>query len=180
MKELSLHVLDLVENSIKAKAGLINISIIEDIMNNLLKIIIEDNGNGMDEEFLRIADNPFTTTRKTRNVGLGISLIKAATLRTDGDFHISSQKGKGTTVVATFRYDHIDRAPVGDMGSTIATILSREEKVDILYLHQINNKRFFFDSKEVRKLLGEVSLSTPEVILWIQDYINENVSSLCK
>lgn len=174
-----MHVLDLVENSISANAKLIKISIIEDIKNNILEIVIEDDGDGMDQEFLSIADNPFTTTRKTRNVGLGLSLTKAATKRTDGDFHIISQKGKGTKVVATFRYDHIDRAPVGDMGSTIATILSKDE-ADILYIHKINCKQFIFDSKEVRKILGDISLATPEVMLWINDYVNENISALCK
>ncbi len=180
MKELSLHILDLVENSIKAKAKLIKISIIEDLTNNILEITLEDNGSGMDEEFLSIADNPFTTTRKTRNVGLGLSLIKAAALRADGDFHISSEKGKGTEVVATFRHDHIDRTPIGNMGGTIAAILSREEKVDILYLHQINSKQFVFNTKEIRKFLGEVNINTPNVILWIQDYINDNIALLSK
>lgn len=180
MKELSLHILDLVENSIRAKAELINIFINEDIMNNFLEIIIEDDGNGMDEEFLSIVDNPFTTTRKTRNVGLGLPLLKAAAIRTDGDFQIISEKEKGTKIVATFKYDHIDRAPIGNMGSTIATLLSRVEKFDLVYIHQINNKRFTFSTTEVKEFLGEVSLNTPEVVLWIQDYINDNISTLCK
>ena len=180
MKELSLHILDLVENSISAKAKLVKISIIEDTIKNLLEIRIEDNGIGMDEELLSACDNPFTTTRKTRSVGLGLSLLKSAALRANGDFHITSEKGKGTKVVASFIHDNIDRAPIGNMGSTIATILSREEKVDILYLHQINNKQFLFSTKEIKKLLGEVSMNIPKVILWIQDYINENVGELSR
>ncbi|WIV10573.1 ATP-binding protein [Proteiniborus sp. MB09-C3] len=180
MKELSLHVLDLAENSIRAKAKLVTISITEDLNHNLLKILIEDNGNGMDEELLSVADDPFTTTRKTRNVGLGLSLLKAAALRAEGDFHITSEKGTGTKIEATFKHNHIDRAPIGNMGSTIATILIRKEKIDILYIHQVNGRQFIFSTKEIKKLLGEVSINTPEVILWIKDYINENVSELNK
>lgn len=180
MKELSLHILDLVENSINAHAKLVTITIIEDISNNLLKITIEDNGHGMDEGLLRIADNPFTTTRKTRDVGLGLSLMKAAALRTDGNFYITSEKNKGTKVVAIFKYDHIDRAPIGNMGSTISTLLNREENIDYLYVHQINNKQFKFDTREIRKLLGEVKLNTPEVILWVREYINDNIRELSK
>lgn len=178
MKELSLHILDLVENSINAQAELVIITIIEDLNNNYLKIIIEDDGNGMDKDLLSVADDPFTTTRKTRNVGLGLSLMKAAALRTDGDFSITSEKGKGTKVVAVFRHDHIDRAPLGNMGDTIAALMSREEKIDYLYLHQVNNKQFKFDTREIREFLGDVSINTPEVILWVQDYINSNLNLL--
>ncbi len=183
LKELSLHILDLVENSINAHAKLVTITVIEDLSNNLLKIIIEDDGKGMDKSFLRVADNPFITTRKTRNVGLGLSLMKAAALRTDGDLYIKSKKGKGTKVVAIFKHNHIDRAPLGNMGSTISTLLNREENIDYLYIHQLNNKQFEFDTREIRKLLGEVKLNTPEVILWTQEYINDNIrklSKLCK
>lgn len=178
MKELSLHVLDLVENSIKAKAKLVKITVIEDLASNFLKIIIEDNGEGMEESLLNVVDNPFTTTRKTRNVGLGLSLMKAAALRAGGDLDISSQKGKGTKVVTTFTHDHIDRTPLGNMGGTIATLLSREEKIDYLYIHQTNNNKFTFDTREIKELLDGVSINTPEVILWIQDYINDNIKNL--
>ncbi len=178
MKELSLHILDLVENSINAQAKLVIITIIEDLNNNFLKIVIEDNGNGMDKNLLSVADDPFTTTRKTRNVGLGLSLMKAAALRTNGDFSITSEKGKGTKVVATFRHDHIDRAPLGNIGETIAVLLSREERIDYLYIHQVNNKQFKFDTREIREFLGEVSIKTPKVILWVQDYINSNLNLL--
>lgn len=180
MKELSLHILDLVENSINAQAKLVTINIFEDLSNNLLKITIVDDGKGMDEDFLRVADNPFTTTRKTRDVGLGLSLMKSAAIRTDGDFSITSEKGKGTKVMATFTYNHIDRVPLGNIGGTISTILNREENIDYLYIHRINSKQFIFDTREVRKLLREVNLNTPEVILWVQDYINENIIELNK
>jgi len=180
LKELSLHILDLVENSISAKASLIKIAIIEELEKNLLQITIGDNGRGMDEELLIVVDNPFTTTRTTRSVGLGLSLFKSAALRANGDFHIISEKGKGTEVVASFKHDNIDRAPIGNMGSTISAILSREEKIDILYLHKINNKKFIFCTKEIKKLLGQISMNTPKVILWVQDYINENIEELNK
>lgn len=178
MKELSLHILDLVENSIKAEANIIKIYVIEDLLNNLLTISIEDNGKGMEPSFLSVADNPFTTTRKTRNVGLGLSLMKSAALRCDGDFNIISEKGKGTKVTATFKHDHIDRAPIGNMGSTTAALISREEKIDYIYRHQINNSIFVFDTKEIKEILGEVEINSPEIVLWLQDYINENIKTL--
>lgn len=172
--------LDIAENSISANASLIKITIDEDLVHNFLVIQIEDNGIGMDRELLEMADNPFTTTRKTRKVGLGLSLFKAAALRTEGDFSIDSVKGNGTVVKATFKYDHIDRAPIGNMGSTIAAILSREDDVDLLYIHKICDKVFEFDTREIKKILGEVRLNTPEIILWIQNYINDSINELSK
>lgn len=178
MKELSLHILDLVENSINAKAKLITIKVIENIKEDYLKIIIEDDGTGIDKELLKTVDNPFSTTRKTRNVGLGLSLIKEAALRTDGNFQINSEIGKGTKVVVTFKYSHIDRAPLGDMGSTISTLLNRDDNIDYLYIHQLNHKQFVFDTREVKDILGEVKINTPKITLWIKEYINEKIGEL--
>ena len=113
MEELSLHLLDLIQNSVKAGASLVEIIITEKA--GLLTIILEDNGCGMSEEFLSRVESPFTTTRTTRKVGLGIPLFKQAALMAGGDFSITSRQGEGTRLTATFELDNIDRAPMGDL-----------------------------------------------------------------
>lgn len=178
MKELSLHILDLVENSIKAKARLISIKISENISEDLFVIEIEDNGSGMDEKFLKSVEDPFVTTRTTRKVGLGISLIKAAALRCDGNFKISSQKKIGTKVYCGFKHSHIDRAPLGNMGETMVAIINQCEESEIVFEHRWNNKNFIMDTKEVKKILDGVNINSAEILLWIKDYINSNIKEL--
>jgi anti-sigma regulatory factor (Ser/Thr protein kinase) len=178
VKEISLHILDLAQNSIDAKANYIKIKIDEDIQNDRLTIIIEDNGHGMDKELLKKVEDPFITTRKTRRVGLGIPLTKAAVLRCEGEFRINSEKGKGTKVEFYFQYNHIDRAPIGDIGQTITTLLNSRDNLDIEYIHSVNGNNFVFDTKEIKKILDGVDIQRPDILLWIKDYINENIDEL--
>jgi len=178
LKELSLHILDIAQNSIKADASIIKIIIEEDIEKDLYSITIEDNGIGMDDDFLKVVDNPFITTRTTRKVGLGISLIKAATKRCDGDFRIYSEKGKGTKVIAIFKHSHIDRAPLGDIGQTIMTLINSNKDIEYTYIHDVNGNMFTFDTREVKRILDGVSIESSDVLLWIKDYINENIDIL--
>ncbi|WP_427338959.1 ATP-binding protein [Caloranaerobacter sp. DY30410] len=178
MKELSLHILDLAENSVKAGATKINISIDEDTERDLLTIELEDNGEGMSEDLLKKVEDPFVTSRTTRKVGLGIPLMKAATLRCEGDFKISSEIGKGTKVTCVFRHSHIDRAPIGDIGQTIISLINANENIEIVYRHSYNGNYFVFDTKEVKKILGDVPINEANIILWIKDYINENIKNL--
>jgi hypothetical protein len=180
MKELSLHILDIAQNSIKAEANLIEIEIDENINNNLLSISIKDNGNGMDEEILKKVIDPFFTTRTVRNVGLGIPLLKNAAERCDGSFEISSRIGFGTEVKAVFVYNHIDRAPLGKMGDTMMVLLNNSEKFEIYYKHIYNSNEFVFDTKEIRALLEDVNITSPDILLWIKDYIKENIDELKK
>lgn len=179
MTELSLHILDIVQNSIKANATLIEININEDVKNNLLAIHIIDNGCGMDKDFLSDVVNPFRTTRTTRKVGLGLSLFKNACEQTGGSFEITSELGCGTKVSAVFVYDSIDRQPIGDMASTISTIIGSNDKIDYIYTHSYNEQSFEFSTKEIRKVLGEeISLSEIDVLNWIEGYINEETENL--
>ncbi|KGG81193.1 histidine kinase [Caloranaerobacter azorensis H53214] len=178
MKELSLHILDLAENSLRAKATKININIFEDTEKDLLIIELEDNGIGMAEDLLRKVENPFVTSRTTRKVGLGIPLMKAAALRCEGDFKISSEIGKGTRVISIFKHSHIDRAPIGDIGQTIISLINANENVEIVYRHSYNGNCFVFDTREIKKILGNVSINEADIMLWIKDYINENVKNL--
>lgn len=178
MKELSLHILDLVQNSIKAEAKNIKIEINEDTKKDILEIIIKDDGFGMDCNTLENVLNPFYTTRTTRNVGLGLSLIKAAANRCEGDLVVKSQKNVGTELIIDFKYSHIDRAPIGNMSDTITCLLNVCEDIDILYIHKVNNNNFVFDTKKIKDILEEVNLNSPDIILWIKDYINENITEL--
>lgn len=178
MLELSLHVLDIVNNSVKAGASLIEITVNEDICHNLLTISIQDNGCGMDEEFLRHVLDPFQTTRTTRKVGMGLSLFQAAARACGGDLHITSRKGVGTTVVTTFEYNHIDRQPLGDMAETVSTVLSGNTAVDFVYRHVVNGNEFVMDTREIKAILGDVDIASPEIVLWIRDYIAEGIASL--
>ena len=179
MTELSLHILDIVQNSIKANATLIEIDINEDVKNNLLTIQIIDNGCGMDKDFLSDVVNPFRTTRTTRKVGLGLSLFKNACELTGGKFEITSQLGNGTNVKAVLVYDSIDRQPIGDMASTISTIIGTNDKINYIYTHRFNQNSFEFSTSEIRKVLGEeISLGEIDVLKWIEGYITEEIENL--
>jgi len=175
MKELSLHILDIAKNSVKAKATLIEIIVDEDTNKNLLTIEIKDNGCGMSKEFLRTVKDPFSTTRTTRKVGMGISLFEAAAVQCGGKLDITSEVGVGTTLTTTFELDSIDRAPLGDMAGTMVTLISGSPSIDFMYKHTKDNKEFILDTREVRQILGEVTLDMPDVLMWIEGYINEGL-----
>lgn len=178
MKELSLHILDIAENSVKAKASLIEITVSEDEKNDLLTIEIKDNGCGMSEEFLKNVKDPFSTTRTTRRVGMGLSLFEAAAEQCGGSLDISSKEGVGTTVLVTFKLNHIDRAPLGDMAGTMETLIGGSPDIDFIYRHKRGEKEFLLDTVNIREMLSGVPLDTPEVLIWIGDYINEGINEL--
>lgn len=178
MKELSLHILDIAENSVKAGASLIEISVAEDENNDTLIIEIKDNGCGMSEEFLKRVKDPFSTTRTTRRVGMGLSLFEAAAEQCGGGLEISSKEGVGTDVLVTFTLNHIDRAPLGDMAGTMQTLIGGSPDIDFIYQYRKNSNEFVLNTAEIRQTLGDVPLDTPEVLLWIGDYINEGINEL--
>jgi anti-sigma regulatory factor (Ser/Thr protein kinase) len=179
MKELALHILDLTQNSITAGADLIKITVNENLKNDILTIILEDNGCGMDAVRAEEVKNPFVTSRTSRKVGLGIPLMLAACQRCEGDLIIESQKNVGTKLIATFKYSHIDRAPIGNMAETIVCLLIGADNIDFIYNHIVNEEEFCFDTTEIRQTLGEeVPLSSPEVLDWVKDYIYEGLSNL--
>ena len=179
MKELALHILDLVQNSITAEADLIQITVNESLTSDILTITLEDNGWGMDLKQAEAVKDPFVTSRTSRKVGLGIPLMLAACQRCDGDLIIKSQKNVGTKLTATFKHSHIDRAPIGNMAETIVCLLIGADDINFIYNHIVNEEKFCFDTKEIRQTLGEeVPLSSPEVLDWVKDYINEGLSNL--
>lgn len=178
MKELSLHILDIAQNSVKANASLIQISIEEDTAADTLRITVADNGCGMDKELLQRVRDPFTTTRTTRKVGMGIPLMEMAAVGCDGSLDIQSQVGVGTTLCAVFGLSHIDRAPVGDMPGTMSVLVSGSPQIDFVYTHTVDDMSFTFDTREIRTVLEGVPLDTPEVANWIQAYVQEGLDSL--
>lgn len=178
MKEISLHILDIVQNSIAAKADSITVKIVEDLTTDTLVIEIIDNGSGMDKELAERIKDPFTTGRKTRRVGLGVPLLYDACTRCDGNLKIQSERGKGTTVIAWFKHSHIDRAPLGNMIETILTIVMGNPEIDFIYIHNYNSKEFCFDTREIKQALGEVSINEPQVLSWIKGFLEEGFNSL--
>ena len=179
MVELSLHVLDIAQNSIKAGASLVEIEINENTIANTLVITITDNGCGMAPDFLKDVTNPFRTTRTTRKVGLGLSMFKSAAELTGGSFSIWSEQGKGTKVKAEFVHNSIDRQPIGDMAATLTTVINANPSIDYVYKHSYNGNEFDFDTRQMREALGaEVNLSENDVLLWIDDYIKNETENI--
>lgn len=177
MRELSLHILDALQNSLEAGAAFVELAIEEDLAADLLTITIRDNGRGMSEDQLARIFDPFFTTRSTRHVGLGIPLFRAATERCNGDLTMTSRLGEGTTLRATFRYSHVDRAPLGDItGTLLAVILSGS--CDLHYVHRVDRRAFQFSTEDIRAELGATPLTHPAVRKWLQDFIDEGEESL--
>ena len=177
MKELSLNILDITENSVKAGATLTEIAIEE--KDNLLSISIKDNGCGMSDEIERAVTNPFYTTRTTRSVGLGIPFLKLAAEQTGGKLEISSitvnesAEDHGTCVKATFFKDHIDFTPLGDVISTVTTLIQGHPDTDFLFTHKTRSGEVVLDTRMLREELDGIPLSTYEVIVWIGEYLKE-------
>lgn len=178
MRELSLNVLDIAQNSVSAQATLIEIELAESTQTHQLSISVRDNGKGMTKQQLENVRDPFFTTRTTRKVGMGIPLFKFAAEMTGGSFSIESEVGKGTVTTALFKTDHLDFTPVGDMTSTMITLITMNLHIDFVYKRIIDNKEFTLDTRQLKEILGDVPLNEPDIVMWITDYINENTKQL--
>ncbi len=178
MRELSLNVLDIVQNSITAKASLIEIELIEDINDDILKINIFDNGKGMTEEQIKSVTDPFYTTRTTRKIGLGIPLFKMAAEMSGGTFKIESAVGVGTKIYTSYIHSSIDRMPVGNINETVSMLIRMNPDIDFIYTHSYNEKSYSIDTRELRAQLDDIPLDTPDVIDWINEYLTENDSMI--
>ncbi|MBQ2862967.1 MAG: sensor histidine kinase [Clostridia bacterium] len=180
MKELSLNILDITENSTKAGADNVTITINE--TEETMTISVSDDGCGMTEDFLREVTNPFTTTRTTRKVGLGIPLLKLAAEQTGGYVNISSKHvsdyptDHGTQTTALFYKNHLDFTPLGDVVSTVTTLIQGHPTVDFIFEHTSPQRTVRLDTKELREILGDVPLDSFEVICWIKDFLTEQYS----
>lgn len=175
MRELSLNVLDIAQNSITANATEISIEVTASTADNKLTIAIADNGKGMSEEFLANVVDPFTTTRTTRKVGLGIPLFRQGALSADGTFDIKSKLGVGTTVCATYALNHIDRMPLGNLADTMAILLLGNDTIRFKLHFEVDGNSFDFDTNEVKAQIGELSISEPSVIEFVKEYLEQNI-----
>ena len=178
MEDLSLHILDVAENSIIANAKNIEIIIDEDIKKDLLTIEINDDGSGMNKEMTEKITDPFVTTRTTRRVGLGIPLLKESTEDTNGKLEIISKKGLGTKVKATFQLSHIDRKPMGNITETIISLVASNPDINIKYQHIKGEKGFVFDTKELKKKLEYINNNQIVLLSSIKKLLNQNLNKL--
>lgn len=180
MRELSLHILDLLQNALEAEATRVEVRIEEELAADQMTISIRDNGRGMDGEAADRALDPFFTTRTTRHVGLGLPLLAAAANRCDGQVQIDSEPGQGTMVTATFRHSHLDRAPLGNVTDTLlATLVGRDSQAPQLYYHhRVNDRSFTLDTAAIQAEAGGIPLSYPPLRNWLRDLIDEGEAEL--
>lgn len=180
LPEISLNILDIVQNSISAKASFIKIVVETCTKENLLKVIIEDNGKGMSEKAAASVTDPFFTTRTTRSVGLGIPFFKQEAECTGGKFSIDSKPGIGTTVTTIFHTDHIDCMPLGDVNATILSLVTMNTKIDFCYERCVDDKSFVLDTRQMREILGDIPFDLPEVSGFLKNYLEENEAEILK
>ena len=175
MPDIAMHLLDIVYNSIRAKAKNILIYLLESDKDDQIICRVEDDGSGMDSETVENVQSPFFTTRTTRNVGLGIPLFKEGALQTGGTFRLESEVGKGTLIETTYVKSHLDCPAMGNLAETIATLVqadaSIEYQIDIIY----DDHSFKFDTREIKEILDGVPIDEPDIILWLKEYIKEGI-----
>ncbi len=179
MRDLSLHIMDLAQNSVRAEAKLVRIEVHVNRAADALIISIEDDGCGMPPELLERVRSPFATTRTTRSIGLGIPLFEANAVQSGGGLELTSTVGQGTRIAGRFGLSNIDRPPLGDVpGTMIALIAATPEMPDYLLVLSTPEDAFTLDTREIREVLGEVELSTPEVIAWMRESMQEGFMAL--
>lgn len=174
MTELSLNVLDIAQNSIKAKASLVEITVQKDLPAARMRICIRDNGCGMTGEQVARVIDPFYTTRTTRKVGLGVPFFKMSAEMTGGSFSIHSEPGVGTVIEAEYCTDSIDMLPLGDMAATMTSMISVNPEIDFTYTYGVNGAGFTMDTREIRTVLEGLPVNSGEVLAFIGDFIREN------
>jgi len=172
MKDLSLHILDIAENSINAGAKNIYISIVEDKNKDLLTLEIKDDGRGISGDNLESVTDPFVTTRKTRRVGLGLALLRQASESAGGKLQIKSSPGAGTIIKATFQLSHIDRKPLGNINQTLVTLMAGNPKLNIKFAHRRNDTEFEFDEKKFFQKFPNITY--PKKVRQLTDYLQKN------
>ena len=173
MREISEHILDITQNSIKAMSKLTTILINADYKNDKLIINIDDNGNGMSEEFLKNVCDPFSTSRTTRSVGLGIPMFKDTAEKCDGDFIIDSALYKGTKVSVNMKISHIDRPPLGSISETMHILIVSNPDIDFYIEYKCDDEKFMLDTRVLKDTLGEVPLDNQDVSAWIHSSLIE-------
>lgn len=176
MKEISLHILDLVENSIEAGAKNILVEIVKE--KESLKIRIKDDGKGISEEILREVKNPFITTRKTRKVGLGLALFNEVVNNCGGNLEIKSKVGEGTELIAFLPSTHLDLPPLGNISGTIYALITTCPDIDFYFRISFDNKNFEFSTKDFKEELGDIPINHPQVISFLRLYLEKNLGGI--
>lgn len=177
MTDLSLYLLDIVENSLAIKAPKILVSLLVDSEANRLELTITDNGIGMNEAALQRAADPFFTTRTTRKVGLGLAILKQAAILSGGDFTLSSKLGHGTSVMANFQLDNIDRPPLGDITASILAILYHQNCQDFNFRITTKENHFEFDLRAIKETIDPVPLTDSLIMSYLKQYLQENITN---
>ncbi|MAT45139.1 MAG: ATP-binding protein [Anaerolineaceae bacterium] len=178
MKELSLHILDIAENSIAANAKKIEIFVNENTINDRLMICVKDNGKGMDEEATKKIIDPFVTSRTTRKVGLGIPLLKAAAEMCNGNLTIESEINVGTTIQVSFQRSHIDRMPIGNLAQTILHLVIGSPQINWVFHYQVNEEEYIFDDMPIKNELEGLSLTEPLVLAFLREEIESGIKNI--
>lgn len=183
MREIALHLLDIAENSVAAGGKNISVHVLENLVQDRLTVSVIDDGRGMDAATLEQVQDPFYTTRTTRSVGLGIPLLKLAAEQADGNFSLQSEPSKGTWVEAEFRHSHIDRMPLGDLSATFLTLLVSHPQIDWTFLYRVtdtnkDSREFLFESADLKRELGDISLTEPEVLTFLRGIFEEGIEEV--
>ncbi len=178
MKDLSLHIMDIIQNSVRAEASNVELEIREDLEKDIYSIFIKDDGCGMSEEILSKVLDPFFTTRTTRKVGLGLSLLKQSAEQTGGKLEIKSKEGVGTELTVLFSHKNIDRPVTGDIAGVMVLLVSANPNMDFTYKHCTGKGEYLFDTKEVKEVLEDVSVTDPHIIQYLKELINENLNTI--
>jgi len=169
MEDLSLHILDIAENSVAARADRIEIRVTEDKKKDLLSVEVIDNGIGMDKKTVKKVLDPFYTSRTVRRFGLGLPLLSEAAKAANGNLSIKSEKGEGTRIKADFQYSHIDRKPLGDIGQTIITLVIGNPEIDLIYVHKKNCHAYSLDTRKIKAQLMGTPINSPDGIRMIKE-----------
>jgi hypothetical protein len=178
MRDLSLHLMDIVQNSVKAKANAIRISFEAQPAQDWLIMAVEDNGSGMPLEMVEAVKDPFVTSRTTRSVGLGIPLLKELCELTGGELLLESTLGLGTNLSARLGLHSIDRLPLGDIGGTLFVLVSADPQLDYSLIFSAPDRLFELNLHDLREELDGVPLDEPEVLAWIRDYVREQQQAI--
>jgi len=178
MKELALNILDIVQNSIRAKADRVEILIEESKIENIMRIVVSDNGKGIPAELLKDVTDPFTTSRTTRKVGLGLSFLKQHAEMAGGMLKIESHEGIGTNVEASFQLDHIDRQPMGDISGVIKLLIIANPRIEFLYKHKTDLGEFSIDTREIKQVFEVNDLTDNKLMEDVKLLIMENLKSI--
>lgn len=178
MQTLSDHILDIAQNSIRARASRVEIDLQENATKDSLVITIKDNGRGMDETTVAKVTDPFFTSRTVRKVGLGIPLLKQNAEATGGTLKIESKTGEGTVIEAKFGLSHWDRPPMGDIAGSIVILVSANPEINFIYRHTTGKGKYTFDTNEVKEILEGVPLNDPEIVMALKQMIRENIKEI--